>query len=241
MQTDVLPGYTFDVKTHTYIDRRTGKAVAASFILILLRLLVQEAEQRGNELSAAYYEKQISAASFVEQMRTEQRRNTIQLAALAAGGIALLTMGILAKAESSLSATYPAIIGTAKDVADGKVSLGQLQNRVRGYVGQARRLFWQTKRDTQPQPPVGMVAIERRILGDADHCDQCPMYSDWSWQLAGTIPQPSEECDCKTHCRCHNITNIVPVNELDQWITKEKTAVEWPSKKEIARINGKSR
>lgn len=227
MTEEALRGYTFDTKTHTYIDNKTGKPIKAALLALLLRQLVQEAEARQSELATAFYEGNIAPASFVEQTRTEQQRNVLISMALAAGGFAMLDSAMLSKANLSLQDTYSKVIGTTRDTLDGNVSLPQLLNRIGGYVGAARSLYYETARDNAPLPPDDMVAIERRVLGDADHCEQCPQYADWGWQLAGEIPLPSEQCDCEDHCRCHNEIANVPRSELDQWITKEKTVVEW--------------
>lgn len=44
---------------------------------------------------------------------------------------------------------------------------------------------------------------ERRVLGDAKHCRQCPEYAARGWVRIGTLPGIAQECDCGGQCRCH--------------------------------------
>ena len=224
-------GFVYDTKRKKYISQKTGKVVKAALVLTILRKLIQDAEDRQHKIAVEFYEGRIAPATFVETMRTEQRRNTILCIALAAGGFALLTQAMLSKAEFALQEVFVKIVGSTWDVINGKVSLAQLMSRINGYVGAARSLYYKTLRDNAPALPDDMVTIEKRVLGDADHCEQCPEYASWGWQLAGEIPLPSEQCDCEDHCRCHNVSQDVPRAELDQWITKEKTVVAWTPKR----------
>jgi len=214
---DVLPGFGFD--NGRYRDAQTGRFVSRSSINNLLRTEVQSAENRYHELATALHEGRISPASWVEQMRTEQRRLTLQQQALAKGGFAQLDNRDFGKAGASLRQQYAKIVGTAQDVAEGKISLPQLLNRVDGYVGESRRLYHDTLRENMPNAPDGMTTIERRRLDPgAMSCSDCIDYYDRGWQPAGVLPGPGTQCRCGSHCRCDIISQDVPTAELDQWI-----------------------
>jgi hypothetical protein len=216
---DVLVGYIWDKALSRYRNADNQRFVSRVDINNLLRTTIQGAESRLADLATAYYEGSISPATFVEQMRTEVRRNELQNIALAIGGIGLLTAALFGVAGNSLRNTYAKIIGTAQDVADGKVSLPQLLNRVDGYVGEGRRLYYQTARENAPGTPEGMTTIERRILATgSESCQDCIDYYEQGWQIAGMLPTPGNLCQCRDHCRCGIMSRDVPTAELDSWL-----------------------
>lgn len=222
-QETALPGYVWNKKEKRYYSLKTGKPVAIAFILLLLRRMIQDAEQRQGDIATAYYEQRIAPAIFVEQMRTEQRRNVLLATALAAGGFAMLNSAMLSKASQSLTDTYGKITGTTQDVQDDKVSLPQLLGRVSAYVGVARILFYKTKQDNAPVAPDGMTSISRRTLDpSAQHCPECLQYADDGWQLSENTPVPGESCSCGGRCRCSVIECDVPTSELDSWIDTKR-------------------
>lgn len=219
MTEEVLPGYTWSKKEGRYYSSKTGKVVTAAFILLLLRRLIQDAEQRQGDLATAYYEGRIDPSIFVEQMSVEQRRNVLLTTALAAGGFAMLDSAMLSKASQSLYDTNSKIVGTAQDVKDGKVSLPQLLVRIAGYVGAARTLYYVTTRDNAPDTQDGMTSISRRILdAGSNSCPDCIEYADAGWQLSDQTPAPGERCACAGNCRCSVIQRDVPTAELDSWL-----------------------
>lgn len=213
---DVLPGYLF--ANGRYRNEATGRFVSRADINGLLDSQIQGAENRLQGLATAFYEGKIAPAVFVEQVCNEERRLFLQNRALGAGGFDRLDFRAYGAIGGSLRGEYAKIIGTARDVADGKVSLPQLLNRIRGYAGAARSQFYKAQRDTLTRAPEGMVSIERRILGDANHCQDCLNYYELGWQPRGSLPVPSEACACRNHCRCSLISRDVAVADADQWI-----------------------
>lgn len=218
MATEILSGYTYNPDTQRYRDAATGKFVSRSAIVDLLREQVQSAESRLHDLATAYYEGRISAASFVDITRTEVKRLELQNVALGKGGFDRLDFADFGRVGGSLRNQYAKIIGTAQDVADGKVSLPQLLNRMNGYVGEGRKLYFATLRDNAPRASEGMTTIERRILGNADHCEDCLSYYNQGYQPVGVLPNPGEACQCATHCRCSITIREVPTSEVSDWI-----------------------
>lgn len=219
MPTPVLPGYTWNIDSSRYHNTQSGRFVSRDEINNLLRTEIQSAESRFRDLATAFHEKRISPTSFVEQMRTEQRRLTLQQISLGKGGFNQLSFSDYGRAGASLRDTYSKITGTAQDVVDGKISLSQLLNRVDGYAGEARGLYYKTTRGNVPVTPDGMISIERRTLGDSQHCEDCLRYYEMGWQVAGTVlPVPSVDCQCGSHCRCGLERRDVPADELDSWL-----------------------
>jgi hypothetical protein len=209
---DILPGYLFS--NGRYRNESTGRFVSRADINGLLDSQIQSAESRLQGLATAFYEGKIAPAVFVEQVCSEERRLALQNSALAKGGFDRLDYG---RAGQMLRGEYQRIIGTARDVQDGKISLPQLLQRMKSYAGDARVLYFQTKRNQPRQAAEGMTRIQRRMLAaDAQHCAECEQYYSDGWTLDAV--SPGEACSCRGNCRCSLIEREVPTADLAEWL-----------------------
>lgn len=220
--TDILPGYTWSRARRRYISQRTGRPISEAELRRLFNERIADAEGRMADIATAYYEGKISPALFVELMATEQRRLTVQSAALGKGGFDELDAAALVALALLLRETNERIIGTAHDALEGKVSLPQLVNRADGYVGEARREFFRALRDAAIASAVmggDSIILARRMLDPrAKHCRDCPDLAARGWSRIEELPPPGYGCQCAGHCRCGFLTMTVPRDEAHQWI-----------------------
>ena len=66
--------------------------------------------------------------------------------------------------------------------------------------GQAPRGTFEEMRRRYERTSNGMT-LERRILGAADHCDDCLEAAALGWQPIGTLPAIGDS-RCMTNCHC---------------------------------------
>lgn len=214
---DILPQYRFDKRTGQYHSNATGKFVSRKAILNLMEGQINGAEARYTELTTAFYEGRMSQASFIEQMQTEQKRLTLQNSSLGAGGWDQMLPKDFGRVGASLKQDYQRIIGTASDIADGKVTLAQALARVNSYVGIARTQFFLAEKDRVQRSSISMIIIWRRLLaGGGKSCASCVSYYDTGWALE--IPMPGESCECGGNCRCRVEHQEIPASELAEWL-----------------------
>lgn len=215
---DILPGYLFDRRTGRYRDQASGRFTSRQAINDLLDRQIESTERRLANLTTAMHDGRIAPGVWAEQMRTELRRATLQHQALGAGGWDRLTQSDFGKAGASLRDTYARMIDLAQGVQNGTVTLPQALNRVNGYIGEARRLYYDASRGRR-QPDMGMIGIEIRDLGVAEHCDGCVDLHGRGWQPVGVLPSPGDgSTPCGTHCRCGMRSREVPADEVGEWL-----------------------
>ena len=214
----VLPGYVWLKDLNRYRDTTSGQFVSSRTITDILRTQTSETQSRLNDIATSYHEGRISPSSFVEQLRVEVRRNAIQNVALAKGGFNSLTQSDYGRIGQTLRTQYAQISGTAQDVIDGKVSIAQLQNRINGYAGEGKRLYYVTQKDNMRPSSFDNVIIARRQLGDAMHCADCPAYDARGWVLLAEIIPPGVACQCQSHCQCGMLTREIPRADLAEWL-----------------------
>ena len=223
---DVLTGYSYDRTSNRYRSAATGRFVARSRITSLLETQVSSAEQRLGDLTVALYENRIAPSVWSEQMRTELKRLHLQNAALASGGWDGLSQADYGRIGGRIRNDYQRVEQLARDIINADATIGQANNRVRGYIGNARSEFFTVQRERQRQQPMSaeVVTIERRLLFQgAKHCRDCPGHYDRGWEMAGILPLPTEQCECGNFCRCRMISRDVPADEAGEWIGTKRS------------------
>lgn len=216
---DILPGYSFSKSAGRYRSSASGKFVSRDAITGLLESHINAASSRYTELTTAFYEGHMSAATWIEQMRTEQRRLTLQNEALGIGGWDRLANKQFGRAGRDLRDQYAKIAGTAQDIAEGKVTLPQALARDNEYAGAARAHFFEAERETVQRSSSGMVIIERRLLGSGGKtCKDCVEFYNLGWQLFGTLSPPCTDSVCGGNCKCRMIRKEVPASEVGEWL-----------------------
>lgn len=218
MPSDVLPGYGWNKDTGRYRDLNSGRFVSRQAINELLITQIQSAESRLGALSTSFHEGKIAPSVWVEQMRTEVRRLAIQQIALVKGGFSQIDNRDFIKADTLLRDVHIRITITAQDMIDGKVSLPQLLNRVSGYIGETRRLYWQTWLENARASSFDNVLIAKRTLGSSEHCEDCLAYYQLGYALIEDAVAPGSQCQCGPRCRCDLVVQEVPRNEVEQWL-----------------------
>lgn len=201
---DILPGYSWSRNEARYRSSTTGRFVARRDVLSLLDTQINGAERRLGELVTALHEQRISPGIFQEQMRTELRRLHLQNAALGSGGFERLSNREFGRAGQMLRGDYGRMTNLANDIVNGRATLPQALQRVRGYAGTARSNFLAAERDAAQQAAAqrGARMEERRRLGAAEHCADCVRWAGMGWQPLGTLPVPGEQSVCSRNCRC---------------------------------------
>lgn len=212
------PGFLYDPVTGDYYYKSNGKPVADRRIKELLAALILAGSVRLGELTTAFVEGRLAPSVWVEQTNTDLLRQHLILAALGAGGWAQLTEDDYARVQSRMDEDRKKVAGTASDVLLGTATLAVALARINTYIGDARTQFYDAQRRRIQRSASNMVLLERRILGNAQHCHDCIIYYNMGWQHVGTLPIPGMDSICGGNCRCDLIYIEVPAVEVGDWI-----------------------
>lgn len=217
MPVDYLPGYRWDAGLQRYVNVATGRFVGRQAILDLLDAEISQRERELGRLLTSFMDGELSPAVWLDQMHTVLRRTHLQMAALGAGGWDRLTPADYGRIGGLLGSDYRRMVEFARAVTAGELTTAQAMARLGLYLGNARRSFWHGQRAT---PQAGGVVLFRRLLGVAEHCNDCVGYADLGWQRAdsGLLPAPGEGSVCLTNCRCTRLSVEVPANEVPAWV-----------------------
>lgn len=218
MPADYLPGYRWDEGLQRYVNVATGRFVGRQAILDLLDAEIAQRERELSRLLTAFMDGELAPGVWLHEMHTTLRRVHLQMAALGAGGWDRLTAADYGRMGGLLGMDYRRLVEFARAIAAGELTSAQAMARLGLYLGNARRNFWHGQRVAPRQDAT--VVLFRRLLGIAEHCDDCVGYADLGWQRAdsGQVPAPGEGSVCLTNCRCTRLRIEVPAGEVAAWV-----------------------
>lgn len=191
--------YEYSKSLGKYRDTRTGRFVPQSRITSLLRrqTTVTQNLMRADSLRLAGGD--MSVSEWRDAMREHLRVIHSAQAATAQGGFDRMTQAEWGRVGGKLRYQYERLENLAGEIESGKQPLdGRFTQRVEMYAQSGHATFAETQRAVERER--GMTQ-ERRVLGIAEHCDDCIEYAARGWQLIGTLPRIGDSV-CKTRCQC---------------------------------------
>lgn len=214
--------YLFLRDERRYYTARPFRPVSDASIRNLLSAHVSSQESAISDLTTGFHDGGIAPAVWLQQMQIQLRRIQMNYRALGAGGYDMMGDGDYLAIDAELMSDYSRLHDFATEIGD--MTLPQAQARSQMYVGNARIQFWAALAALVGGSGGATIPLMRRVLRPADHCRSCVEYSARGWQRAGSLPQPGQQSECRTNCRCYVLYTAVPSNELDEWIGTRRNA-----------------
>lgn len=196
----MIPGYTFDLSAQRYREATTGRFVPERAMVEAMIDVVEAQQRMMADLAIQLQAQSISLARWqmgmVEAIKTA---HTVS-AGLAVGGWGRLDRQTVERAERLIDRQLAYLARFAVQIQTGRQPLnGLFEQRVRMYAAAAHATVQELRRDQAEQ---ASYDEERRVLGIADHCEDCLDASHTGWAPIHTLP-PIGESACRTNCHCH--------------------------------------
>ncbi len=135
------------------------------------------------------------------ERQTQSQLRPLHLATVAAtvGGFALLTQAHVSAYRQAITVQFEFLATFRKQLRSADQLLdGTFLARLRMYARAAHGVAQEVNRKVQPF--FGKTE-ERRVLGVADHCPDCPPLATRGWQPIGSLPRIGDTV-CRVNCRC---------------------------------------
>lgn len=196
---DLTPGYGWNEDAGRYVDLSTGRFVSQAQIRTALDATLRDAQDEIRDLARGLNEGWISLPDWQQRMAQEVKLIHLASGAEAVGGWAQLDQREYGRIGYELRRQYEYLQNFALQIERGEQRLnGTLINRALMYGESGRRTYEQVRRAGMALREMNQ---ERRVLGVADHCDDCIRIAAEGWQPIGTLP-PIGDSQCLTHCHC---------------------------------------
>lgn len=197
----ITPQFSWSENSGRYRSAETGRYVTFEEVRKAIEVVGRRAQGSIQAMSESLRAGNLSLADWQSGMAREIKLLHLSNAAAARGGWAQMTKSDFGAVGAQLKKQYQYLNRFAAQIQSGQQALdGRLIVRANLYAQAGRGTFEDMRRRTAEQ--LNDMDQERRILGVADHCQDCLDEAARGWQAIGTLRRIGDSV-CKTNCHCH--------------------------------------
>lgn len=199
-QSELTPVFDWDERVGQYRNIRSGRFEPRLAVRNVLETAIRETRREMRQDAAALRDGSISLAEWQTRMLGQIKRLHITEAAAARGGWAQMSQADWGAVGQRIRFQYERLRNFANQIASGEQRLdGRFMFRVEMYANAGRGTYEESVRRFERVYHHRM--LERRVLGVADHCEDCLDAAAEGWQPIGTLPAIGDSV-CLTNCHC---------------------------------------
>ena len=196
----LIPNVGWNETAGRYVNLDTGRFIRREWVRDQLEDVITATNNNLLRYADQVITGDISIAEFQLSMASDIKLLHTASGAAARGGWAQMSQGDWGYVGSQLKIQYGYLNNFAAQIESGEQALdGRLKVRASMYGDAARSTYEQIVRRLEQSK--GAV-LEARILGVADHCDDCLDEAGKGWKPIGTLRRIGDSI-CKTRCHCH--------------------------------------
>jgi len=193
------PQFAWNETAGRYVNS-SGKFVKFSDVRDALESVMDASAIRMNNLTQQLIDSQVSLAEWQSGMMEQIKLSHTAAAAASRGGWAQMSQADWGAAGRMVRDQYDFLRNFANQIADGTQALdGRALVRADLYGDAPRGTFEEMRR--RYETLMNGMEEERRVLGEADHCEDCLDAAAEGWQPIGSLPAIGDSV-CLTRCHC---------------------------------------
>ena len=194
--------FTWNKKSQRYHyanGYKKGQFVRESQIVKLTEQAIKDHLELGKTVNEALFSGQISVARWERQTAELLRSLAIYQYALGVGGIKQMDWKDYSLINGQLNIEYMYLRRFAQDILRGNLSESQIAARVNMYYNKTNHFRERGRLEGHKR---NGFLWERRVISAVHNCSDCIAYNAMGWAQIGTLPNPGENCQCKSNCKC---------------------------------------
>lgn len=191
--------YQWEPQTRRYRDIKTGRFIPQKAIASLIQLRISQVTQELQQIGDRLLNSQITLKDWQQQVAQNLKILHTQQFLLGVGGEAQIQQSDYGAIASELQNQYQYLQGFATDLTKGKVSPAQFKVRLGMYAQAAKVSFYRGEKEAAKRSGFDGAM---RVLGDAEHCVDCPKYAALGAVPIDQVIYPTQKCQCKINCKC---------------------------------------
>ena len=193
-------GFLWNSKNSQYQYVENSNLVSREAVQALSRSRIEAAKREIQQITADFLAGRLPFEEWQRRMTEIIKLAHIEQALLGRGGVDAMTQQDYASTQQTIQTENQFLQNFAREIASGNLTKKQIAARANLYA-QRSRLSGETAIQ-QNYRDRGYLYMQR-FLGAADkHCPDCPRYSALGVQPVGTLPLPTEQCQCRANCKC---------------------------------------
>lgn len=215
--------FTFDPKTQRYRYTKgvgRGRFAPAEAIKSLTAKNINESKKDISQIAQLLVEQKISVATWEEETARALRYLHLSNYMLGVGGLknmSQLDKDILTR---RLNFQFQYLRGFSLDLIQSGMSESMFLARLNQYINAGRGSFEKGRETSHYKAG---FRWEKRIRTKTESCLPCLNFASLGWQPIGTLPCPSELCDCGSQCGCtksFSKDTLIPEDSNFGWLNQ---------------------
>ena len=199
-----MPEWVWLDSSHRYHDLTSGRFISGEQVRDWSHAAADASGDAATEFARMLEGGQLNLGDWQTVMREEIKKEYVRQYLLGRGGLDKMTQQDWGSVGGMLRETYTYLDRFARDIASGRLSVGQISRRSRMYTNSAREAYERARRR------VNALAEEMRwvINSLVENCEDCLAFQAMGWRMiadrpySGAIPG-SGQTRCLTNCACH--------------------------------------
>lgn len=195
-----LPDFYFNSRSQRYHYRDSGAFVTQAAVDNLTARSIAQKRNQIRDLGEKLIGNLVTLEDWEQQTAGHLKQLHVWTYLLGKGGQANLDQSDYGKLGLRLSYEYGYLRGFSEKIREDGMSEAQFLARLELYINKAngtRQIAVQASHKQE-----GYI-WERRYLRAVENCKSCISYSAMGWQPLGSLPPPTERCECQANCKCY--------------------------------------
>ncbi len=197
-----MTDYLFNPKTQRYHYKQgagKGQFVPITAVKFMMQRNIEATQADIRTIGQLLVDKKISLSTWEETTAIALKNLHIQSYLLGRGGKGAMEQRDYGLIGYRLRREYQYLRKFAEEIRTKGISEAEFFRRLEMYSSAGSGLFEKAK--TEGHIKAGF-AWERRIRTKTESCQPCIIFEGMGWQPIGTLPAPTEQCNCRSNCGC---------------------------------------
>jgi hypothetical protein len=195
-----LPEFYFNSRSQRYHYRDSGGFVSQAAVDNLTARAIAQKRNEIRDLGERLLGGKVSLEDWEKETALALKRLHVWTYLLGKGGQSNMSQGDYGRLGLRLSYEYGYLRGFAEKIRDEGMSEAQFLARLELYINKANGTRQIAVQASHKQ--AGYL-WERRYLRAVENCKSCVSYAAMGWQPLGSLPAPTEKCECQANCKCY--------------------------------------
>lgn len=195
-----LPDFYFNSRSQRYHYRDSGAFVSQAAVDNLTARAIAQKRNQIRDLGEQLIGGKVSLADWEKATAGHLKQLNTWTYLIGKGGQKNMTQSDYGKLGLRLSYEYGYLRGFSEKLRDEGMSEAQFLARLELYINKANGTKQIAIQASHKQE--GYI-WERRYLRAVENCRSCISYAAMGWQPLGSLPAPSEKCECQANCKCY--------------------------------------
>ena len=195
----------FKFDTHSQRYRITsgedkGKLVTASELRSLIEATIDFRKDQVRAVTQALLNGNTKVSTWENAVSKALKDAHTQAYLIGKGGVNQIVQRDYGVIGGELKKEYKYLREFSKEILAGELTEAQIRDRVTLYIDAIHGSYELGRMEGHK---ASGYAFEQRIRNSSESCAECLMYAARGVVPIGTLPNPGEDCTCRSRCRCH--------------------------------------